>query len=65
MCFRKSPGKAVGAEILVGPGIGSGPGRVLRPHSMVVWALRPNLERLRQGTERMHGLRVWLKKRRN
>lgn len=30
---------------------------------MVVWALRPNLERLRQGTERMHGLRVWLKKR--
>ncbi len=33
--------------------------------AMVVWALRPNLERLRQGTERMHGLRVWLKKRRN
>lgn len=30
---------------------------------MVVWALRPNLERLRQGTERMHGLRVWLKNR--
>jgi acyl phosphate:glycerol-3-phosphate acyltransferase len=30
---------------------------------MVVWALRPNLERLRQGTERMHGLRVWWKNR--
>lgn len=30
---------------------------------MVVWALRPNLERLRRGTERMHGLRVWLKNR--
>jgi len=31
---------------------------------LVVWALRPNLERLRQGNERMHGLRVWLKQRR-
>jgi acyl phosphate:glycerol-3-phosphate acyltransferase len=30
---------------------------------MVIWALRPNLERLRNGTERMHGLRVWLKNR--
>jgi acyl phosphate:glycerol-3-phosphate acyltransferase len=30
---------------------------------LVVWALRPNLERLRQGTERIHGLRVWLKNR--
>lgn len=30
---------------------------------LLVWALRPNLVRLRQGNERMHGLRVWLKKR--
>jgi len=30
---------------------------------MLVWALRPNIERLRQGNERMHGLRVWLKNR--
>lgn len=30
---------------------------------LVVWALRPNLERLRNGTERLHGLRVWLKNR--
>jgi acyl phosphate:glycerol-3-phosphate acyltransferase len=30
---------------------------------MLVWALRPNLERLRQGNERLHGLRVWLKRR--
>jgi acyl phosphate:glycerol-3-phosphate acyltransferase len=29
---------------------------------LLAWALRPNLERLRQGTERLHGLRVWLKK---
>jgi glycerol-3-phosphate acyltransferase PlsY len=29
---------------------------------LLVWALRPNLQRLRQGTERLHGLRVWLKK---
>ena len=30
---------------------------------LMLWALRPNLERLRQGNERMHGFRVWLKKR--
>jgi glycerol-3-phosphate acyltransferase PlsY len=30
---------------------------------LLIWALRPNLERLRQGTERLHGLRVWLKNR--
>lgn len=30
---------------------------------LVIWALRPNLERLKKGTERMHGFRVWLKKR--
>lgn len=30
---------------------------------LLVWALRPNLKRLHQGTERMHGLRVWLKNR--
>lgn len=30
--------------------------------AMLIWALRPNLERLRQGNERMHGFRVWLKK---
>ncbi len=30
---------------------------------LMIWALRPNLERLRQGKERMHGFRVWLKKR--
>jgi glycerol-3-phosphate acyltransferase PlsY len=29
---------------------------------LLVWALRPNLQRLREGTERLHGLRVWLKK---
>ncbi len=31
--------------------------------AIVIWALRPNLDRLRKGTERMHGFRVWLKKR--
>lgn len=30
---------------------------------LLVWSLRPNLERLRQGNERIHGLRPWLKKR--
>ena len=30
--------------------------------AMLVWALRPNIQRLREGTERLHGLRVWLKK---
>lgn len=30
---------------------------------IVIWALRPNLERLRLGTERLHGLRVYLQKR--
>lgn len=30
---------------------------------LVIWALRPNLARLRAGTERIHGLRVWLKER--
>lgn len=30
---------------------------------LLIWALRPNLERLRKGTERLHGFRVWLKKR--
>jgi acyl phosphate:glycerol-3-phosphate acyltransferase len=29
---------------------------------LLVWALRPNIQRLREGKERMHGLRVWLKK---
>lgn len=31
--------------------------------AMLVWALRPNIQRLREGNERMHGIRVWLKKR--
>ena len=31
--------------------------------AILLWALRPNLERLKRGTERMHGFRVWLKKR--
>jgi len=30
---------------------------------LLVWALRPNIRRLREGKERLHGLRVWLKKR--
>jgi glycerol-3-phosphate acyltransferase PlsY len=30
---------------------------------MVVWALRPNIQRLREGNERQHGLIPWLKKR--
>lgn len=30
---------------------------------MLIWALRPNIKRLREGTERLHGLRPWLKKR--
>lgn len=30
---------------------------------MLVWALRPNIQRLRDGNERLHGLRVWWKKR--
>jgi glycerol-3-phosphate acyltransferase PlsY len=29
----------------------------------MLWALRPNLMRLRQGTERIVGLRAWRKKR--
>ncbi|NLG99245.1 MAG: glycerol-3-phosphate acyltransferase [Chloroflexi bacterium] len=29
---------------------------------MLIWALRPNLERLRRGTERLHGFRVWLRR---
>jgi glycerol-3-phosphate acyltransferase PlsY len=32
--------------------------------AMLVWALRPNIKRLRDGTERLHGLRPWLKKQR-
>lgn len=31
--------------------------------AMLVWALRPNIQRLREGNERMHGIRVWLRKR--
>jgi glycerol-3-phosphate acyltransferase PlsY len=31
--------------------------------AMLVWALRPNIQRLRDGNERLHGIRVWLKKR--
>lgn len=31
---------------------------------MLVWALRPNIQRLREGTERIHGFRPWLRKRR-
>jgi acyl phosphate:glycerol-3-phosphate acyltransferase len=30
---------------------------------LLLWALRPNLERLRKGNERMHGIRVWFQKR--
>ncbi len=30
---------------------------------LVVWALRPNIQRLREGNERQHGLIPWLKKR--
>lgn len=30
---------------------------------MLVWALRPNIQRLREGNERQHGLIPWLKKR--
>jgi glycerol-3-phosphate acyltransferase PlsY len=33
--------------------------------AMLVWALRPNIQRLRAGNERMHGLRVWLKNRKS
>jgi acyl phosphate:glycerol-3-phosphate acyltransferase len=29
---------------------------------LIAWSLRPNLARLRAGTERLHGIRVWLKK---
>jgi len=31
---------------------------------MLVWALRPNIQRLREGTERIHGFRPWWRKRR-
>ncbi len=31
--------------------------------AMVIWALRPNLQRLRQGNERVVGLRAYLKRR--
>lgn len=30
---------------------------------IVLWALRPNLKRLREGTERVVGLRAYLRKR--
>jgi acyl phosphate:glycerol-3-phosphate acyltransferase len=30
---------------------------------ILIWALRPNIERLKKGTERLHGFRVWVKKR--
>lgn len=30
---------------------------------MLVWALRPNIQRLREGNERQHGLIPWLRKR--
>lgn len=35
----------------------------LLAEGMVVWALRPNIQRLREGNERQHGLIPWLKKR--
>lgn len=35
----------------------------LLAEGMLIWALRPNIQRLRNGNERLHGLRVWLKKR--
>ncbi len=31
---------------------------------LLLWALRPNLKRLKEGTERMHGLRAMIRKRR-
>ncbi len=34
----------------------------LAAEAMLVWALRPNIKRLREGTERMHGFRVWINK---
>ena len=34
----------------------------LLAEAMLVWALRPNIKRLIAGNERMHGVRVWLKK---
>lgn len=34
----------------------------LAAEAMLVWALRPNIQRLREGSERLHGVRVWLKK---
>jgi glycerol-3-phosphate acyltransferase PlsY len=35
----------------------------LAAEAMLVWALRPNIKRLIEGNERIHGVRVWLKKR--
>lgn len=35
----------------------------LAAEAMLVWSLRPNIQRLIAGTERLHGVRVWLKKR--
>jgi glycerol-3-phosphate acyltransferase PlsY len=46
-------------------GVGPWPHVAFGPAAAIVllWALRPNLVRLRQGTERLVGLRAWQKKR--
>jgi glycerol-3-phosphate acyltransferase PlsY len=46
-------------------GVGPWPHVAFGPVAVIVllWALRPNLVRLRQGTERLVGLRAWRKKR--
>ncbi len=36
----------------------------LLAEGLILWALRPNIRRLLQGTERVVGLRAWLRKRR-
>jgi glycerol-3-phosphate acyltransferase PlsY len=46
-------------------GVGPWPHVAFGPAAVIalLWALRPNLVRLRQGTERLVGLRAWQKKR--
>jgi glycerol-3-phosphate acyltransferase PlsY len=33
--------------------------------AIIVWSLRPNIERLSKGTERLVGLRAWMKRKKN
>jgi acyl phosphate:glycerol-3-phosphate acyltransferase len=59
-------GLAIIAIFAVRAGLGLGPWQYilygLLAEAILIWALRPNLKRLRDGTERQHGLPARLKK---